>query len=122
MTTDTQDVDFEGWALVELMGHRKRAGLCKDVSMVGSRLLRVDVPDPKDIEKFTTEFYGGAAIYGLHPCDEATGRRLAIAHRYDRPIEPYEEPSRPALGYHPGEEEPSENEDNPIDSALNERG
>lgn len=92
---------FEGWALVELMGHRKRAGLCKDVAMFGTRLLRVDVPnefDPKKIvdpEKFTTEFYGGSSIYGLHPCDETTGRRLAMAHTYDRAIEPYQEPSKP---------------------------
>lgn len=80
---------FKGWALVELMGHRKRAGLCEDVVMCGTRLLRVDVPDEKDPAKFTTEFYGGSAIYGLHPCDEAIGRRLAKDHRHDRAIEPY---------------------------------
>lgn len=112
----TEEVEaFEGWALVELMGHRKRAGLCKDVGMIGTRLLRVDVPDATDLMKFTTEFYGGSAIYGMHPCDEATGRRLARNHTYDRAIEPYQEPSAPAtaaLGYRRGEEDPSENDDN----------
>lgn len=104
---------FEGWALIELFGHRKRAGLCKDVGMVGTRLLRVDVPDATDLTKFTTEFYGGLAIYGMHPCDEQTGRRLARNHTYDRAIAPYQEPSSfvAALGYRRGEESPGEEGD-----------
>lgn len=92
MTTEIEP--FKGWALIELFGHRKRAGLCEDVTMVGSRLLRVDIPSA-DPEKFTTEFYGAAAIYGLHPCDEVTGRRLAKSYVYDRAIEPYQDTSNP---------------------------
>lgn len=105
MTTKEAE-PFKGWALIELMGHRKRAGLCEDVSMFGCRLLRVDVPDKDEPDKFTTEFYGGSAIYGFHPCDESTGRRLARDYSYDRPIAPYHEPVPLALAYgHPDFEE-----------------
>lgn len=102
--TTTEVQPFKGWALVELMGHRKRAGLCEDVAMFGGRLLRVDIPCKEPAGTFTTEFYGGPAIYGLHPCDEATGRRLAKEHTYDRPIAPYKEPAQLSLGYDDGDE------------------
>lgn len=102
---------FKSWALIELMGHRKRAGLCEDVTMIGSRLLRVDVPS-EEPGKFTTEFYGAAAIYGLHPCDEATARRLAKSHVYDRAIEPYQEPFNPQLSFIDPMDKDEENIDN----------
>lgn len=92
---------FEGWALLELMGHRRRAGFVRDVEMFGTRLLRIDIPLVKEtpatqaepcgdtIKVKTTEFYGGGAVYGLHPCDEETARKLAHTTTSDSPIYPY---------------------------------
>lgn len=62
------EVKFEGWAIVELMGHRQRGGYVKDVEMFGGKLLRVDIP--VDDKVTVTEFYGCSALYALRPCSE----------------------------------------------------
>lgn len=63
---------YEGWAIVELMGHRQVAGRVSEVQIAGATLLRVDVPG-RD-ETVVSQFYGGASIYCLTPCDEAAAR------------------------------------------------
>lgn len=37
---------FEGWAILELMGHRRLAGYVREVELAGAGLLRLDVPGP----------------------------------------------------------------------------
>lgn len=36
---------FEGWAILELMGHRRLAGYVSECEVAGTKLLRIDVPD-----------------------------------------------------------------------------
>lgn len=62
------EITFEGWAIVELMGHRQRGGYVKDVEMFGGKMLRIDIP--VETEKSVTEFYGCSALYALRPCTE----------------------------------------------------
>lgn len=84
------EITFEGWAMVELMGHRQRAGYVKDVEMFGGKLLRIDIPVEAD--KTVTEFYGCTAIYALRPCSEEIVRDH-IKRSYDgdvRPVRPLE--------------------------------
>jgi hypothetical protein len=79
---------FEGWAIVELMGHRQRAGYVKDVEMFGGKLLRVDIP--VTAEANVTEFYGCSAVYALRPCTEEIVRDH-VKRSYDgdpRPVRP----------------------------------
>jgi hypothetical protein len=35
---------FEGWAILELMGHRKLAGFVREQQFAGAGMIRVDVP------------------------------------------------------------------------------
>lgn len=35
---------YEGWAILELIGHRRLAGEVSEVTMYGSSMLRIDVP------------------------------------------------------------------------------
>jgi hypothetical protein len=80
------EIVFEGWALLELMGHRQRAGYVKDVEMFGGKLLRIDIPVADD--NTVTEFYGGSAIYALRPCTEEIAR-AHVKSTYDgdpRPV------------------------------------
>ena len=76
---------YEGWAIVELMGHRKRAGRVSEVEQFGAALLRIDIPAGEDT---VTEFYGGGAIYALRPCSEELARRVAANLGDVRPIAP----------------------------------
>lgn len=62
------DETFEGWAILELMGHRQRPGYVKEVEIGGGKMIRVDIP--VDVEKHVTEFYGVAAIYSIRPSSE----------------------------------------------------
>lgn len=84
------EIAFEGWAIVELMGHRQRGGYAKDVEMFGGKLLRIDIPVAP--EKTVTEFYGCSAIYALRPCTEEIVRDH-VKRAYDgdlRPVRPLE--------------------------------
>lgn len=73
------------WAIVELMGHRQRAGQVKEVEQFGAKMLRIDIPAG---EAFVTEFYGGASIYALRPSSEEVARRVAAQLGDPRPVAP----------------------------------
>lgn len=80
------EITFEGWAIVELMGHRQRGGYVKDVEMFGGKLLRIDIPiAPPDT--IVTEFYGCSSIYALRPCAEEIVHDH-IKRSYDGDIRP----------------------------------
>jgi hypothetical protein len=101
------EVTFEGWAIIELMGHRQRGGYVKDVEMFGGKLLRVDIPVAPDTT--VTEFYGCSAIYALRPCSEEIVRdHVSKSYGGDpRPVRPVEyraEPDRPRLA-HPDQDD-----------------
>ncbi|PZP65566.1 hypothetical protein [Methylorubrum populi] len=68
---------FEGFALLELMGHRQRVGRVSEVEAFGGKLLRIDVLPARDGQSEATEFYGCASIYGLTPVTEEVARSLA---------------------------------------------
>lgn len=100
------EVTFEGWAILELMGHRQRGGYVKDVEMFGGKLLRIDIP--VTAEATVTEFYGCSSIYGLRPCTEEIVR-AHIKNSYDgdlRPVRPldYRERDTPQLKHEPDDD------------------
>lgn len=102
------EVNFEGWAIIELMGHRQRGGYVKDVEMFGGKLLRVDIPVAADTT--VTEFYGCTAIYALRPCSEEIVRdHVSKSCGGDpRPVRPVEyrlENKRSAEDAHDDDEE-----------------
>ncbi|MEN6333516.1 MAG: acetyltransferase [Phycisphaerales bacterium] len=97
--TDTPDV-FEGWAIVELFGHRKLAGYCKQQDMFGGSFLRLDVPAAEGAgfgpnNMAATQFYGASAIYCITPTTEAIARNVAPG-RQPAPVTPWELPALPA--------------------------
>lgn len=84
MTTEIHA--FEGWAIVELMGHVRMAGRVSEAPMFGTALLRIDIPDG---ESYTTQFASGGSIYRLTPCSEEVARAIANGGQ-PAPIEPWE--------------------------------
>ncbi|HYD87146.1 MAG TPA: hypothetical protein VEA80_06715 [Vitreimonas sp.] len=78
------EVAFEGWAIVELMGHRTRPGRVKEVETAGGKMLRIDIPAP---DGEVTEFYGVSAIYSIRPCSEQIARDQSSTAQ-SRPVRP----------------------------------
>ena len=84
---------FEGFAIVELMGHRQRAGFVKEVEMAGAKMLRIDIPcEGGDV----TEFYSPTALYALRPCSAEVAKDMASRFGDPRPIKPVEYRERTA--------------------------
>ena len=91
------------FAIVELMGHRRRAGRIAEVERFGTKLLRIDTPNA---DGETTEFYGGGAIYALRPCTEDVAREAARQIGDLRPVAPVTyrlPPSMAPESYEPGD-------------------
>lgn len=78
---------FNQWAVVELFGHQRIAGMVSEQQIAGSGFVRVDVPQTNGVPGFTKLFYP-SAIYGITPCGESEAR-AAAAYIHDRPIQPY---------------------------------
>ena len=95
MTTHT----YQGWAIVEIMGHRVRAGR---VTMDESPIIRIDIP-LKDAEAASevTEYYGRAAVFSMRPCTEEMARQVASDYGDPRPVRPldYRPKNEPQLEY-----------------------
>jgi hypothetical protein len=67
MPEKTEDLNLYG--VVEIMGHRTRAGILADAQMGGATFLRIEHPEDPSM----VEMYGAQAIFGIRPCsrDEA---------------------------------------------------
>jgi hypothetical protein len=77
--------NYDGWYLVEVMGHRRLAGYVREVTLAGAGMLRIDVPS----EPPTTQFIPPASLYALTPIDEALARTLAVRYKPE-PVSRYE--------------------------------
>ena len=103
---------FEGWAIVELMGHRRLAGFVTEQEIAGAAFLRLDIPGPPHpeddeddgpavalkggFEGGVTQFYSPQAVYCITPTTQdiavTIGRRSrpAPVQRFelDPPLRP----------------------------------
>jgi hypothetical protein len=71
------------WGIVEIFGHRRRAGRIREEERFGAKMLRVDIPiDGDPARGWRTEFYGGAAIFSFGLTSEAD------AMAFNRPYAP----------------------------------
>jgi hypothetical protein len=74
MTTTAERPAFEGWAIVELMGHRRLAGHVSEQDIAGTAFLRLDVPARAG--DGITQFYSAAAVYCITPTTEDIARKI----------------------------------------------
>ena len=109
---------FEGWAIVELMGHQKEAGFVTTEAYGQAVLFRVDVPEiPESEETATRSSWNGvnysesevkvkkealparsrliapSAIYAINPCTEAAAKAL-LERSVSRRLIPLEAPKQ----------------------------
>jgi len=69
--------EFQGWVILELMGHRMLGGWAKTPGGPGvlGLMVRIDIFDG---DQTTTQYYGGTAIYCLTPTTEDLARAAAV--------------------------------------------
>ena len=80
-----EQAEAASWAIVELMGHRKLAGLVSEEIHFGVPMCRIDVPANGEIAAFT-QLYGGGSIYAMTPVSEQVARGMA-ARLQARPVQ-----------------------------------
>jgi hypothetical protein len=90
------------WAVVELMGHVKLAGRLSEEERFGSKMARLDIPAG---DGFTTQYFGGAAVYRITLVTEAVARDIA-KRSPGAPVAAwdYPKPAVAAIGVHDDEE------------------
>ena len=78
---------FTGWAIVELMGRRRIAGLVTaDAPLLQATRLQVDIY-PGDVTAPAATMFTSYPVYCLTPCDEALARKVgADSIRHDMPV------------------------------------
>ena len=76
---------FEEWAVVEIMGHKRFAGLVTEQAVGGTSFVRIDVPQIElktgDVLPAFTKLFGAASIYCISPCTEETAKAFAASIR-----------------------------------------
>jgi hypothetical protein len=70
-----QNGGFEGFAILELMGHRKLAGRLSEQEIAGQAFVRIDLPG--EAGDVATQFYSAAAVYAITPTTEEIARAVA---------------------------------------------
>lgn len=81
---------FEGWVVLELMGHRRLSGWLSEEQIGGGSFLRLDVHKSRT-EILATQYYSPSAVYCITPTDEQTAFKVAAmaqpapVHRWELP-------------------------------------
>lgn len=108
--TEQEQSKFEGWAVVEMMGHRKEIGYVTTQAFGQAVLFRVDTPElpDREFELTAPEYVGGSwtpsgakvkrsaspsrsclvapsSLYAINPCSEEAARS-AIEAAVHRPL------------------------------------
>jgi hypothetical protein len=85
--TGAQALPIQSWAIVELMGHVRLAGMITEENHFGAVVGRVDIPQEDGTA--VTQFFGGGSIYRLTPTTEEIARAIALQDK-PKPIQPWE--------------------------------
>lgn len=79
---------FSGWAIVEIMGHRRLVGYVSEQIIAGTPMLRIDVAQPDGSK--VTQLYGMQSIYCLTPTTEEIVTKASAHMSSIQPVYPWE--------------------------------
>ena len=88
MNDTMESPEYEGWAIVELLGHRRRAGKVRECTIAGTAMLAIAIP--REGEAPITQYYSGAAVYGITPCTEEMATAVAYSLHWTTPVPVYD--------------------------------
>lgn len=86
--TDIERAPYEGWSILELLGHRRLAGYVHEEEIAGHGMLRIEIPG-EGAQVEATQFYSPAALYCLTPTTEEIARAVA-KQSHPEPVQPWE--------------------------------
>ncbi|OFZ55001.1 MAG: hypothetical protein A2428_03250 [Bdellovibrionales bacterium RIFOXYC1_FULL_54_43] len=92
--------EFSSWAIVELLGHVRMAGMVSEEERFGCKMGRIDIPT--DDGKFATQYFGGGSVYRLTPTSEEAARAVA-KRNVPQPVHQWELPAPPSGPVAPSE-------------------
>jgi hypothetical protein len=98
---------YDGWAILELMGHVRLAGRVSEEAHFGTALGRIDIPNG---DTFTTQYFGGSSIYRLTPTTEEIARSVAAVNQPE-PVRPWELPKPQQIEVRADEDEDADQDD-----------
>lgn len=84
---------FEEWAILELMGHRRLAGLVREHTIGSGSFIRIDVFVEGE-KAIATQFYNPSAVYCMTPVSEELARQIAKRDQ-PAPVSRWEIPAPP---------------------------
>lgn len=87
-----EDLKSDFWAIVEVMGHRRFAGLVGEKVIGGQSFVRIDVPECGSEKPAFTKLFGPSSIYCISPVSEQLAR-VAAARSYVPPVSEYDLPA-----------------------------
>jgi len=114
-----QQSKFEGWAIVEVMGHNAFQGFVTTESFGGTVLFRVDVPEipqqtteagTREAVPAFTKLIGAGSIYCITPCTEDTAKAARLSSVY-RPLIPLDVVKALPPGRDPDDDDDSDPEE-----------
>lgn len=85
---------FEGFAIVELMGHVRLGAYVREATIAGAGLLRIDIPGDTtagEPDPLMTQYVAPSALYRMTPVTEEIARAVA-RHNHPEPVHPWELP------------------------------
>jgi hypothetical protein len=89
----SEQANYEGWTILELMGHRRLGGYVREQELAGAAFLRIDVPG-RDGAPAATQFYAPGAVYAITPTTEEMATAVALRTRVE-PVQRWELPRLP---------------------------
>lgn len=98
--SEREPFSFDGWAIIEFMGHRKRAGKVKTAEIGGTAVFVVESPTQ---EEPVSEVYAASSLYCLTPVTEEVAR-IAARSVNPQPITAWQLPERWRRAIHESEE------------------
>lgn len=88
MEEQKNETSFETWAIVELFGHGRVAGLVSERQIAGAGFIQVDVHDVKGAEVLFTRLINPKSVYAINPVQKEIA--LIAGETSARPITKYE--------------------------------
>jgi hypothetical protein len=68
---------FEGWVILEILGHRRLGGYLREQQIAGVGFLRIDCPSEPPV----TQLYAPSSVYAITPTTEEIATAFAKRNR-----------------------------------------